>query len=249
MPELESALASGDMAVLLMTAVALGFIHTILGPDHYVPFVMMAHAQNWSRSKTAVVTTLCGLGHVASSLIIGAALVWGGMAVTEWADSRWAFWHEMRGSLSAWLLMGVGAAFVVWGVVRARRGATHSHPHLHSDRTLHSHEHSHTDTHIHVHNDGARRLTPWVLFTIFVFGPCESLIPLMLSAWSVSGTGGVTLVAVAFGTVTIATMLGAVGLLVLGIRRIPLGPMERWSTVLAGLSLVVCGGAIQWLGL
>ena len=74
-------------------------------------------------------------------------------------------------------------------------------------------------------------------------------IPLILSAWSVAGVTGVTLVSTVFGLTTILTILGAVALLMAGIDRVPLGQMDRWSTALAGLSLVACGGAIQWLGL
>jgi ABC-type nickel/cobalt efflux system permease component RcnA len=228
---------------------ALGFLHTILGPDHYVPFVMMAKAQNWSRLKTAVVAFVCGLGHVGSSVVIGAALTAAGMALTEWEGSKWAAWQEARGSLAAWLLMGVGAAFLAWGVIRALRGRAHAHLHVHEDGTRHTHEHDHTVAHIHVHESGERRVTPWVLFVIFVFGPCESLIPLMLAAWAVTGLGGTVLVASVFSATTILTILGAVGVLMMGISRVPLGRLDRWSTAVAGLSLVLCGAAIQWLGL
>ena len=37
--------------------------------------------------------------------------------------------------------------------------------------------------------------------------------------------------------------------LLTGIKHLPLRRMDRWSTSLAGLSLVACGGAIQWLRL
>ena len=234
---------------LLITAGALGFIHTILGPDHYLPFVMMARAQAWSRRKTALVTFVCGFGHVFSSLVIGAILAWGGMAAAEWAGSNWAFWHEARGSLTAWFLIGVGAAFVIWGTVRAYRGKTHSHSHFHVDSTEHTHKHNHRQDHAHFHNDKASRITPWVLFIIFIFGPCESLIPLMLSAWSTAGLGGIALVSLIFGLTTILTIMGTVTLLLAGANRLPFASLNRWSTSLAGLSLICCGVAIRWLGL
>ncbi len=249
MADLNIALSSGNLLILLGTAFSLGLLHTVLGPDHYLPFVMMARAQGWSRRKTAIVTFFCGCGHVLSSVVIGAFLAWAGMAATEWAGSRWAFWHDVRGNLSAWLLIGVGVAFIVWGIVRAFRGATHSHAHLHSDTTEHIHEHSHQHSHAHVHTDKTSSITPWVLFIIFIFGPCESLIPLMLSAWSISGIGGVALVSIVFGLTTVITIMGAVALLMVGINRLPLDSLDRWSTSLAGLSLVACGAAIQWLGL
>lgn len=247
--DLSGALESGSLIVLVWTAAALGFLHTILGPDHYVPFVAMAKAQAWSRLRTAVVTSLCGLGHVGSSVVIGGVLVAAGMAFTEWDGSGWAAMHESRGSIAAWLLMGVGAAVLLWGGFRILRGRTHTHAHPHEDGTVHTHPHGHAGEHMHVHDSRARRLTPWVLFAIFVFGPCESLIPLMLAGWAAGGLGGTVLVALTFSAATVLTILGTVAVLMAGISRIPLGHLERWSTAVAGVSLILCGAAIRWLGL
>ncbi len=58
MSDLNTALASGNLVILLGAAATLGFLHSVLGPDHYVPFVMMARAQTWPRRKTAIVTFL-----------------------------------------------------------------------------------------------------------------------------------------------------------------------------------------------
>jgi nickel/cobalt transporter (NicO) family protein len=249
MIDLNAILESGHLPLLLWTAVGLGFLHTILGPDHYVPFVMMAKAQNWSRTKTAWITTLCGLGHVGSSVVIGAILAVTGMAFTEWDGGSWVTVQEVRGGVAAWLLMGLGAALLIWGIVRAWRGHRHTHSHLHEDGTTHADEHAHVGDHMHVHEAKARRFTPWVLFAIFVFGPCESLIPLMLAAWAAAGLGGTVLVAGAFSLVTVLTILVTVFALMMGVSRIPLGSLDRWSTALAGVSLLFCGAAIQWMGL
>ena len=94
-----------------------------------------------------------------------------------------------------------------------------------------------------------RRLTPWVLFTIFVFGPCESLIPLMLASWATAGIAGSGLVVGAFTLSTVATIGLAVALLLIGASRLPVARLNRWSTALAGASLVLCGAGIQFLGL
>ena len=60
-----------ELALLLGTAVTIGFVHTVLGPDHYLPFIVMAKSGRWSAAKTAVVTALCGVGHIASSVALG----------------------------------------------------------------------------------------------------------------------------------------------------------------------------------
>ena len=242
-------LQAGNLAVLLWTALALGLLHTVLGPDHYLPFVMMARAQNWSRRRLTTVVLACGVGHVASTLVIGAILIAVGTAVSTWTATRWAALHEVRGSITAWLLIGVGVAFLLWGIRRAVRGQKHSHMHAHPDGTTHDHEHEHRRAHTHAHETDVKRITPWVLFVIFVFGPCESLVPLMLATWALAGWAGTLAVAAAFALTTIVTMLAMSIVLMTGIQRIPLGKADRWSVALAGLSLVLCGAGIQWLGL
>ncbi len=147
--------------------------------------------------------------------------------------------------------MGVGAAYGLWGARRALRGRAHSHSHRHADGSEHSHEHdhSHEGAHVHLHGGRLARLTPWLLFTLFVFGPCESLIPLSLASWALGGLATAALVASAFAISTVATILGAVFMLRAGINLLPLEALERWTHALAGISLVACGAAIRFLGL
>ncbi|MBC8491825.1 MAG: hypothetical protein H8D42_04625 [Candidatus Marinimicrobia bacterium] len=52
-----------ELVVLMITAASIGFLHTLFGPDHYVPFVVMSKAQKWSLVKTGWITLLCGLDH------------------------------------------------------------------------------------------------------------------------------------------------------------------------------------------
>jgi nickel/cobalt exporter len=248
---LEESLQSGSVVALAWTALALGFIHTVLGPDHYVPFVAMAASEGWSRAKTMVITAVCGLGHVVGSVLIAAALIALGTALEGWEGHGLASFHELRGDVAAWALMGVGAAYGLWGLRRASRGKVHSHSHHHADGEVHSHEHDHHGQggHLHVHGRTIARLTPWVLFTIFVFGPCESLIPLGLASWALAGMGAFLLVASAFTLSTVATILVLVLLLQGGLQLLPLKSLERWTHALAGLSLLACGAAIRFLGL
>ena len=89
------------LAALTATAAFLGFLHTLTGPDHYLPFVAMARAGRWSLRKTLLVTLTCGLGHVLGSVVLGMLGVALGLAVTglEWLEG-------MRGSLAGWMLLG-----------------------------------------------------------------------------------------------------------------------------------------------
>ncbi len=60
-----------EAQILLLTAASIAFLHTILGPDHYLPFVALGKARKWSLAKTLRITLYCGLGHVLSSVVIG----------------------------------------------------------------------------------------------------------------------------------------------------------------------------------
>jgi hypothetical protein len=51
---------SDSLTILLLTTGSLGFFHTIMGPDHYLPFIVMSRSGKWSNKKTIWVTILCG---------------------------------------------------------------------------------------------------------------------------------------------------------------------------------------------
>lgn len=236
---------SQELVILTVTAASIGLVHTLLGPDHYLPFVVLSRARGWTRAKTAAVTTLCGIGHVGSSVLLGTVGIALGLAV-----SQLALFESTRGDIAAWLLTAFGLVYMVWGLRRAMRGRSHSHVHAHHGGEVHVHDHDHHRTHLHPHDQSstARALTPWVLFTIFVFGPCEPLIPILMYPAAAQSTLGVVLVASVFGVVTIATMVTVVLLLSFGLESLPTGRLERYSHALAGFAVLLCGVAIH-LGL
>jgi len=237
---------SSEILVLCATAASIGFIHTVFGPDHYLPFVVMSRARRWSAAKTAVITVLCGVGHVASSVALGLIGIAFGIAVMK-LEAFEAF----RGNLAAWAFIGFGLAYFVWGLHRAARNKPHTHIHVHGEEGMHSHEHAHTAEHAHAHEvkDGKKNITPWILFTIFVLGPCEPLIPILMYPAAKSSMAGTMLVAGVFGAVTVSTMLGIVMASSWGISFAPLGRMEKYAHAMAGATICLSGMAIQFLGL
>ncbi len=234
---------SPELLILLGSAAAIGAVHTLLGPDHYLPFVALSRARNWSLPKTIWITALCGLGHVLSSVLLGLVGIAAGITLRHLELIEGG-----RGEIAAWLLMAFGLVYGAWGAARALRGRAHTHSHQHPNGIAHAHTHSHLDDHAHPHDAGGRRLTPWILFTIFVFGPCEPLIPLLMFPAAAIHTGAVILVALVFGLTTIAVMTGVVLLLSLGMDLLPTQRLSRFGHALAGALVFLCGVAIQ-LGL
>jgi len=222
----------------------MGFFHTLTGPDHYLPFVMMGMARKWSLTKTSMITVLCGLGHVLSSVVLGFFGVALGLAV-----KKLEAFEGMRGEWAAWLLIGFGLAYFVWGVRRAWKNRPHTHTHFHAEGGEHEHEHQHAQEHSHVHTSEKANITPWVLFVIFVLGPCEPLIPILIYPAAKGSMLDVAIVAGAFSLVTIGTMLTVVVLSLKGIHLLPMRKMERYTHALAGAAICLCGCAIQFLGL
>ena len=137
----------GELSPLIITAVSIAFFHTIFGPDHYLPFIMMSWARKWSALKTFLITLLCGLGHIASSVVLGLIGVAMGIAVNKLEVTE-----SVRGNLAAWLLIAFGLVYLVWGVRRAYRNKPHSHSHHHPGAASHVHSHTHHAEHAHVHS-------------------------------------------------------------------------------------------------
>lgn len=211
------------IVLLAATAAWIGFLHTLMGPDHYLPFIVMRKARNWSMPRTMIITFLCGLGHVLSSVVLGLIGVAFGLAL-----GKLEAFEAFRGNLAAQALIVFGFTYCVWGIHRVIRNKPHGHDHPHT----------------HQHN-----ITPWVLFTIFVLGPCEPLIPLVMYPAAQHSFSGVLLVTGIFALATIGTMMSVVLVSSWGLGFVRLHAAERYSHALAGASICASGLAIHFLGL
>jgi sulfite exporter TauE/SafE len=230
-----------NLTTLTITAASLAFIHTILGPDHYLPFIVMSRARKWTIYKTSWVTLLSGFGHVISSILLGTIGIGVGIAL-----NKLEFMESVRGDLAAWLFVIFGLVYMAWGLYRAVKNRPHKHIHHHGNGTVHVHEHSHHEEHDHTHKNN---ITPWVLFTIFFLGPCEPLIPLLMYPAAQESSWGVAQVSIVFGLVTMLTMLVLVLLASYGLKFVKLGKMERFTHAIAGATILLSGIAILFLGL
>ncbi len=219
---------SNETVILAVTAATIGFFHTILGPDHYLPFIVLSKARQWSSVKTLMITFLCGIGHVLSSVVLGFIGIALGIAVFSLEAIE-----SFRGEVAAWLLIAFGFTYFIWGIHRAIRNRPHEH----------------VADHTHINTPKSGNLTPWILFTIFIFGPCEPLIPLVMYPAARNDMISVVMVASIFGLTTIVTMLSVVLALFYGLSRLPLRRLEKYSHALAGFAILLCGAAVKFLGL
>ncbi len=236
---------NNDLTLLIVTAASLGFIHTILGVDHYVPFITLSKALSWSKLKTYTITALCGVGHVLSTVVLGIIGIALGISISKLESIE-----NARGEIAGWLLIAFGIGYTIYGIIKSRKNSKHSHPHIHLDNLiLHTHEHTHNDVnHIHPH-ESSSEISKWTLFIIFVFGPCEALIPVLMIPAANHSIPGLILVTLIFGIATILTMLVMVTLGIYGMNLLPAEKLGKHVHTLAGITILLCGIGVQFLGL
>ncbi len=269
------------LPALCSSALAIGVFHTLLGPDHYLPFVALSKARAWSWRRTLVITAGFGLAHTLGTVLLGAAGLTLGLQL-GWLQSV----EALRGDLAAKGLLAIGILYTAWALWRlARHRPTRHHTptytHIHAGAPGHSHQHSgHSPEHSgHLHDHGAdghthgpllapltqrvaNKLAPnrqhphahrhehpapvlsWGLFLVFVFGPCEALIPLLMYPAAHHDAAGVALVTLVFVLATVSTMLMAVSFSLWGLAKLKVERLTPYADVLAGATLSLCGGAI-----
>jgi len=232
-----------EMYVLVISAATLGVIHTLLGPDHYLPFIVLSRARKWTRTRTLWITFISGIGHVGGSVILGLIGIAMGISL-----HRLEALEANRGALVGWMLIAFGVLYTAYGIYRyLRRGA-----HMHLPAFLRPKAIRHRDLHLeeeHLEKEDAGRITPWILFLIFVFGPCEVLIPMLIYPAAQHSTVGIFLVALVFGIATVGTMMLVVSLGYRGISLVRFRGREHQIHLLAGLVILFSGLGMQFLGL
>lgn len=235
---------NNSIALLSVTAISIGFIHTLFGPDHYLPFIVLSEAKKWTLRKTMVITFLCGIGHVLSSVILGLAGIAAGIEIRKLVAVE-----SFRGNIAAWLFIAFGLVYMIISLRNLIKNKRHSHSHFHLSGQSHEHEHDHHQEHVHVHENNVLNATPWILFLIFVFGPCEPLIPVVMYPAAQGNIIGAVFVSILFSLVTIGTMMSIVLAFKLGFKKINLKPVEKYNHLIAGSMILLSGLAIQFLGL
>jgi len=227
---------------LLSAAAGVALLHTMMGPDHYLPFLMLARARNWGWARTLGVAGVCGLGHVAGSLFLGIAGLAMGAAVGKIDQIE-----QGRADWAAWLLVAFGCAYALWGLRIALRNVRDLRAHEHPGH-VHIHQHA-SEPHAHAAQGSGDTVTFWMLLLVFVLGPCEPLVPLFVLPASRGQWDLAILTAAVFSVVTVVTMLALTALGMAGLERISFRWAERWGHALAGAAVATSGLVVIAFGL
>lgn len=231
---------SPDVQALLLTAITIACLHTISGPDHYLPFIALSKTGRWSIGKTIGWTLACGMGHVISSVLLGL-----GGAALGWSFTAISGLENIRGSLAGWLMLVLGLLYTAWALYRLYKKKQHKHFDMEKDGSLYVYEHQHNAAAV---PQQRFRVTPWALFIIFILGPCEPMIPLLFYPAAQSDWPTMVLLIAVYTVCTLAIMLLMVLLGFYGLAFTRTQQLERYVHVIGGVTIVICGAGMLWMG-
>ncbi len=229
-----------EMEILVIAAVSVAFLHTVSGPDHYIPFIALSKSKGWSFTKTIGWTLLCGCGHVWSSVLLGL----GGAAI-GWSLSKINWFENVRGGIAGWIMLFFGLFYGIWGLYRAHKNNPHKHFDLNDNGDIYVYEHNHNQT---VAPQQRHKVTPWVMFIIFVLGPCEPMIPLLYFPAAKSSWWGMIILITAYTLVTLITMIAMVTAGFFGLGFLHTEKTERYMHALGGFTIFICGVGMVFMG-
>lgn len=228
-----------ELQMLVVTAITIAFLHTLTGPDHYVPFIALAKTRGWSLARTIGWTLVCGCGHVWSSVLLGL----GGAAI-GWSVAKINWFESIRGGMAGWALLTFGVMYSIWGIIRAYQNRPHKHFDLQDDGSMYVYQHKHGEI---IYPQDRYKVTPWVMFVIFVLGPCEPMIPLLYFPAAQQSWSGMLLLIATYTSFTLVTMIGMVLLGYYGVALLKTETLERYMHALAGLTISICGAGMVFL--
>jgi nickel/cobalt exporter len=127
------------LTTVAATGFTVAFFHAAL-PTHWLPFVLVARAREWSRTKTLSVAVLAGLGHIGLTSLLGLAIAWFGFQL-----------DEQLGGTFPWIAGGILVLmgfYYIWRQISGRGICHHAVPgghHHASEECGHESEQSHLE--------------------------------------------------------------------------------------------------------
>ena len=204
---------SNDLWPFLLTGLTVSILHAAL-PTHWLPFVLAGRTQKWGYSKTVSILMIAGLGHIVTTSLIGAAVVWFGLQLHE------NFQHIM-------ILIATASVFAF--------GSHNLWQHFHGIK------HSHCDhSEPHMHDYQVNSKDGWAilsLLSLLTFSPCESFLPIYVSAWQ-TGWFGFFMLTLVLGIGTLLAMLCFMTLLHFGMKQMKLQWLENNEKLIMGIILI-----------
>lgn len=204
------------MLPILFTGLFIAVLHSMI-PTHWLPFVMASRSQKWSWSKTQSILLIAGLGHVIMTTLLGAAIFVLGLGV----------YHNIQKYFIGIASLSI-ALFGSYQIYQYKKG----HKHTHCD---HREAHHHSDEFKIKSNDGWAILS---LLSLLTFSPCESFLPVYISAVGY-GWEGFVLLSLVLAVGTLTTMLGFTWISAKTFNKYKMDWLEDHEKLIIGAGLIV----------
>ena len=219
------------LASIAATGFTVAFFHAAI-PTHWLPFVLVARARGWNRTKTILVTLFAGLGHVALTSLLGLIIAWFGFQL-----------DEKLGRAFPWIAGGVLLAFGLYYFWRQWRGGGICHHkvlgghHQADEHCGHDREHSHWEDELEDSALVSTKAGDWAaisgLFVMLTLSPCEAFLPIYLSGVHF-GWRGFAVLSVILAVGTLLGMLLFTWFALVGLVKFELKSFERYEAGLLG---------------
>lgn len=226
------------LTTVAATGFTVAFFHAAI-PTHWLPFVLVARARNWSRGRTLAVTSLAGMGHVLLTSLLGLVIAFLGFQL-----------DESFGEVFPWVAGGLLIAFSASYFWRqfSGRGIVHHHPPGSAHRAGAQCGHGNAHSHWHEEMEGSplvsRSAGDWAavsgLFVMLTLSPCEGFLPVYLSGVQFGWKGFWVLSAI-LAVATLAGMTLFTWCALLGFERFRVKAFERYEAGLLGALFLVLG--------
>lgn len=201
---------------ILLTGLFISVLHSML-PTHWLPFVMASRSQKWTWSKTQSILLIAGFGHIIMTTILGSVIFVLGLGV----------YHNIQSYFIAIASSSI-ALFGGYQIYQYKRG----HKHSHCD---HDHAHHHSEEFQTKSKDGWAILS---LLSLLTFSPCESFLPVYLSAVGF-GWKGFVLLSVVLAVGTLTTMLSFTWISAKTMNKYQMDWLEDHEKLIIGVGLIL----------
>lgn len=224
------------LTTIALTGFGIAFFHAAI-PTHWLPFVLTARVQRWSRLKTVGIAALAGTCHVLMTAVFGLLLTLFGVALSD--------------TVRNWFPRIAGAVLFLFGLYYigrqiAGKGHVHfgyPHEHLHEHDNIDSLRTGVGHTHDHPPQRKSDRAAIMSLLAFLTLSPCEGFLPIY--AWGAQyGWRGFLLLTTILSVATVAGMVIFTSLTLAGMQQIKLGVLEKYESAVMGVLLCVVAALI-----
>lgn len=210
-----------NLIPILITGLLIALLHAAI-PTHWLPFVIAARGQKWSWKKTQSILLIAGLGHVIMTTLLGALIFVLGLSFFQ----RYQSYFLLLASLSIGL-------FGLYQIVQHFQGHKHSH-------CLQTDQHHHAEEFQKTGQDGWAILS---LLSLLTFSPCESFLPVYLSAVQY-GWQGFLFLSLILAVGTLFSMLILTWISFHGLARFKMNWIEDYEKLVTGIGLLILSALV-----